>query len=352
MSPKAPVPTPPPQQAAPAGKAVAAKLARDDIKSYIDNFRKQFKEPGAIMHLGSPEVVMVPEVVSSDILSLDTALGVGGLPRGRIVELYGPEASGKTTLAIEFAIQVQKKYNGICHFIDAEHALDLSYAQQLGLDFDRTLLSQPGNGEEALEIAGAAARAGVDVIIIDSVAALTPKAEVEGDFGEAHMGLQARLMSQACRKLTAETNKQSIIIFINQLRMKLGLVFGNPETTTGGNALKFYASVRMDVRKGETIKDGDTMIGHKMKVKIVKNKVAIPFRTTEIPLIYGKGFDRAGDLLSLAVQHKIVEVTGSWYAFKGDRLGQGFDNAAEFIGARPEMLQEVRAVTLAAIQKA
>ena len=311
------------------------------VENYLAGLTKKHG-PGSAFALGS-QVVEKVEVIPSDIPALDAALGVGGLPRGRIVEIYGPESSGKTTISLQFLASAQR-HGGVAHFIDAEHALDITYAGQLGVDVPNLILSQPQNGEQALEIACDAAESKlVDFIVIDSVAALVPKAELEGDMGDPQMGLQARLMSQAMRKLTgiAATNNVTIV-FINQLRMKIGVMFGNPETTTGGNALKFYASIRLDVRRIGAIKHGDEVIGNKTKIKVVKNKVAPPFREVELDLLYGHGFDSIGSVLDMAVEQNIIEKSGAWYAFNGERVGQGRENAREFLKEHPEVLAAVR----------
>ena len=314
-------------------KALAAALAQ---------IEKQFGK-GSIMRMDS-EVVPDIAVVSTGSLGLDIALGVGGLPRGRVVEIYGPESSGKTTLTLQVIAEMQKM-GGTAAFIDAENALDAQYAGKLGVKVDDLLISQPDNGEQALEIADMLVRSGsIDVIVIDSVAALTPKAEIEGEMGEPQMGLQARLMSQALRKLTANIKRtNTLVIFINQIRMKIGVMFGNPETTTGGNALKFYASCRLDIRRIGAIKKGDEVIGSETRVKVVKNKVAPPFRQAEFDILYGEGISREGEILELGVLHKIVEKTGAWYGYNGDRLGQGKDNAREYLKEKPEIAKEIEA---------
>src|SRR5438876_9857282 len=307
-------------------KAIDAALAQID---------KQFGK-GSIMRLGSREKVDVP-AIPTGALSLDAALGVGGMPRGRVVEIYGPESSGKTTLALHVIAEAQRR-GGMAAFIDAEHALDAAYASKLGVDTDNLLVSQPDSGEQALEIAEVLIRSGaVDVLVVDSVAALVPRAELEGEMGDAQMGLQARLMSQALRKLTSIVAKsKTCLVFINQLREKIGVMFGNPETTTGGRALKFYASVRVDVRRIASIKDGDEVVGSRTKVKIVKNKVAPPFREAEFDIMYGEGISREGDLLDLAVDKNIVEKSGAWFSFQGERLGQGRENARQFLKENPD----------------
>jgi recombination protein RecA len=299
------------------------------------------------MKLGADAMLGEIPVVSTGSLSLDLALGVGGLPKGRVVEIFGPEASGKTTLALHAIAEIQKE-GGIAAFIDAEHALDVHYAKKLGVKTDDLLLSQPDTGEQALEIAEILIRSNaVDVIVIDSVAALVPKAEIEGDMGDAHMGLQARLMSQALRKLTAVISKSnSILIFINQIRMKIGIMFGNPETTTGGNALKFYASVRLDIRRMAAIKQGQDVIGSRTKVRIVKNKVAPPFKEVEFDLIHGEGISREGDVLDLAAEKNIVEKSGTWYSYQGQRIGQGRENSKQFLKENPKILEQMEAEIL------
>jgi len=313
-------------------KALAAALSQ---------IEKQFGK-GSIMRMGDADVDRAIEVVSTGSLGLDMALGVGGLPRGRVVEIYGPESSGKTTLALQVIANVQK-LGGTAAFIDAEHALDPQYAQRLGVDTSELLLSQPDNGEQALEIADMLVRsASVDCVVIDSVAALTPKAEIEGEMGEPQMGLQARLMSQALRKLTANIKRSNtLVIFINQIRMKIGVMFGNPETTTGGNALKFYASVRIDIRRIGSIKKGEEVIGNETRVKVVKNKVAPPFKTADFDILYNEGISREGEIIEMGVNHRIVEKSGAWYAYKGEKIGQGKDNTREFLKENPAMAQEI-----------
>jgi len=316
------------------GKALAAALSQ---------IEKQFGK-GSIMRLGDSEVVRDIDVVSTGSLGLDIALGVGGLPRGRVVEIYGPESSGKTTLTLQVIAEMQK-LNGTAAFIDAEHALDPQYAQKLGVNVGDLLISQPDTGEQALEITDMLVRSGsIDIIVIDSVAALTPRAEIEGEMGDSHMGLQARLMSQALRKLTANIKRSNtLVIFINQIRMKIGVMFGNPETTTGGNALKFYASVRLDIRRTGSIKKGDEVIGSETRVKVVKNKVAPPFKQAEFDILYGEGISRHGEVIELGVLHKIVDKAGAWYSYQGDRIGQGKDNAREYLKEHPEISQEIEA---------
>ncbi len=301
------------------------------LSSAISVIEKQYGK-GAIMRLGKEEVLQEIEAIPTGSLGLDLALGIGGLPKGRIIEIYGPESSGKTTLALTAVAQTQKK-GGITAFIDAEHALDVQYAKKLGVKAEDLLISQPDNGEQALEIADMLVKSGaVDLIVIDSVAALVPKSEIEGEMGDAQMGAQARLMSQALRKLTGATARaKTMIIFINQIRMKIGVMFGNPETTTGGNALKFYASVRLDIRRIAPLKNGDQIVGNRTRVKVVKNKVAPPFKEVEFDIIYGEGISREGELLDLAETHQVVEKTGTWYAYKGERIGQGRDNARLFL---------------------
>ncbi len=300
------------------------------IKTAMNQIDRQFGK-GSIMKLGGREVVSVP-VIRTGSLALDKALGVGGYPRGRVIEIYGPESSGKTTLALHAVAQAQK-HGGIAAFIDAEHALDVAYAKRLGVDCDELLVSQPDTGEQALEIADMLVRSGgIDIMVVDSVAALVPRAEIEGDMGDSHMGLQARLMSQALRKLAGTIGKtNTTIIFINQIRMKIGVVYGNPETTTGGNALKFYASMRLEIRRAAPIKDGQEIIGNRTKVKVVKNKLAPPFKSVEFDLMYGEGISRAGDLLDIGVDLDVVDKSGSWYSFEGERIGQGRENVKIFL---------------------
>ncbi len=296
---------------------------------------------GAIMKLGEKALEAVP-VVSTGSIALDLALGVGGLPRGRVIEIFGPEASGKTTLALQVVSEIQKT-GGIAAFIDAEHALDVSYARRIGVNTDDLLISQPDTGEQALEIGEILVRSGgVDVVVVDSVAALVPRAEIEGEMGDSHMGLQARLMSQALRKLTGITSKSmTTVIFINQIRQKIGIMFGNPETTTGGNALKFYSSVRLDIRRTAAIKDGQEVIGNRTRVKIVKNKLAPPFREVEFDIIFGEGISREGDVIDLAVEMGIVEKAGTWYSYADSRIGQGRENAKEYMKTHPEIMKEI-----------
>ncbi|MEQ1836538.1 MAG: recombinase RecA [Candidatus Nitrotoga sp.] len=313
-------------------KALAAALSQ---------IEKQFGK-GSIMRLGEHDIARDIQVVSTGSLGLDIALGVGGLPRGRVIEIYGPESSGKTTLTLQVIAEMQK-LGGTAAFIDAEHALDPQYAQKLGVNVSELLISQPDNGEQALEIADMLVRsAAVDVVVVDSVAALTPKAEIEGEMGEPQMGLQARLMSQALRKLTANIKRSNTtVIFINQIRMKIGVMFGSPETTTGGNALKFYASVRLDIRRVGAIKKGDEVIGSETRVKVVKNKVAPPFKQAEFDILYGEGISREGEVVELGVLHKLVEKAGAWYSYKGEKIGQGKDNAREYLKEHPEMAIEI-----------
>lgn len=309
----------------------------------LGQIERQFGK-GSIMRLGDNETIAV-DVIPTGSLSLDIALGIGGLPRGRIVEIYGPESSGKTTLTLQVIAQAQK-LGGTAAFIDAEHALDPSYAQKLGVVVDDLLVSQPDTGEQALEIADMLVRSGsVDIVVIDSVAALTPKAEIEGDMGDSHMGLQARLMSQALRKLTGNIKRSNtLVIFINQIRMKIGVMFGNPETTTGGNALKFYASVRLDIRRTGAIKKGDEVVGSETKVKVVKNKVAPPFKEAFFDILYGEGISQEGEMIELASSIDLIEKSGAWYSYKGERLGQGKDNVRQFLKENPKMFEEIRAV--------
>ena len=318
----------------------AAKDKAGSVDNAISQIQRQFGK-GSIMRLGTQAAEKVP-VISSGALSLDIALGVGGFPKGRMAEIYGPESSGKTTLALHVVAEAQKS-GGTAAFIDAEHALDTSYAKRLGVDVDNLLVSQPDFGEQALEIAEILIRSGgVDVIVIDSVAALTPKAEIDGNVGDSHMGLQARLMSQAMRKFTGVLNRSNtVLIFINQIRMKIGVMFGNPETTTGGNALKFYSTLRLDIRRIGALKDGQEIIGNRTKVKVVKNKVAPPFKLAEFDIIYGEGISKEGDLLDLAVEQDIVDKSGSWYSYLDERIGQGRENAKRFIKDHPEMCDEI-----------
>src|SRR5690242_3266146 len=311
------------------------------VELAVGQIEKQFGK-GSIMRLGQKGAIQPVEAIPTGAISIDHALGVGGVPRGRVVEIFGPESSGKTTLALQVIAEAQK-IGGTSAFVDAEHALDAAYAQKLGVDLDNLLVSQPDNGEQALEIVEVLVRSnGVDVVVVDSVAALVPKAEIEGEMGEAQMGLQARLMSQALRKLTgAVARSRTSLIFINQLREKIGVMFGNPETTTGGRALKFYASVRMDIRRIASIKDGDVVVGGRTRVKVVKNKVAPPFREAEFDVMYGEGISRTGDLLDLAVDKRIVEKSGAWFAYGGERLGQGRENAKQFLRENPDVFKTI-----------
>jgi recombination protein RecA len=309
----------------------------------VSQIERQFGK-GAIMKLGEGGVVKDVPVISTGSLGLDIALGIGGVPRGRVIEIYGPESSGKTTLALQIVAEAQKK-GGMAAFVDAEHALDLGYAKKLGVKTDDLLVSQPDHGEQALEIAETLVRSGaIDVLVVDSVAALVPKAEIEGEMGDAHMGLQARLMSQALRKLTGTISRsQTVVIFINQIRMKIGVMFGNPETTTGGNALKFYASVRMDIRRIGALKEGDTIIGGRTRVKVVKNKMAPPFKEAEFDILYGTGISREGEIVDLGSEMNIVEKSGAWYSFGGDRIGQGREAAKQFLKDHPETADQIMA---------
>ncbi len=326
-----------PNKTNPALNAEKAKA----LQAALAQIEKQFGK-GTIMKLGDGEVIEDIQVVSTGSLGLDIALGVGGLPRGRVVEIYGPESSGKTTLTLQVIAEMQK-IGGTCAFVDAEHALDIQYAQKLGVNLQELLISQPDSGEQALEIVDSLTRSGaVDLIVIDSVAALTPKAELEGEMGDSLPGLQARLMSQALRKLTATIKKANcMVIFINQIRMKIGVMFGSPETTTGGNALKFYASVRLDIRRIGSIKKGEEVIGNETRVKVVKNKVASPFKMAEFDILYGEGISRLGEVLDLGVAGHIVEKAGAWYAFNGEKIGQGRDNSREFLKENPELAIEI-----------
>ncbi len=299
---------------------------------------------GSIMRLGQGDKAVEVEAISTGSLGLDIALGIGGLPKGRIIEVYGPESSGKTTLALHVVAEAQKR-GGICSFIDAEHALDPSYARKLGVDVDELLISQPDTGEQALEIADTLVRSGaVSVLVVDSVAALTPKAELEGEMGDSHVGLQARLMSQALRKLTGSISRSNcMVIFINQIRMKIGVMFGSPETTTGGNALKFYASVRLDIRRIGAIKDKEEVVGNQTRVKVVKNKVAPPFKVVEFDIMYGEGISKPGELIDLGVKANVVEKSGSWFSYRSQRIGQGRENAKQFMRDNPEVATEIEA---------
>ena len=320
------------EKSAEKSKALAAALAQID---------KQFGK-GSVMRMDAGAVAEEVPSISTGSLSLDIALGVGGLPRGRVIEIYGPESSGKTTLTLQVIAEMQKM-GGTCAFIDAEHALDVSYAQKLGINLHDLLISQPDTGEQALEITDALVRSGgVDLIVIDSVAALTPRAEIDGDMGDSLPGLQARLMSQALRKLTAGINRtNTTVIFINQIRMKIGVMFGNPETTTGGNALKFYSSVRLDIRRTGSIKSGDEVIGNETRVKVVKNKVAPPFKEARFDILYGEGTSREGEIIELGVDAKVVDKAGSWYSYEGDRIGQGKDNVRNYLKEHPDLAREI-----------
>jgi recombination protein RecA len=313
-------------------KALAAALGQID---------KQFGK-GSVMRLGDSEATKSFESISTGSIGLDVALGIGGLPKGRVVEIYGPESSGKTTLTLQVIAEAQK-VGGTAAFVDAEHALDPKYAEKLGVDVDELLVSQPDTGEQALEITDMLVRSSaVDIIVVDSVAALTPKAEIEGDMGDSHMGLQARLMSQALRKLTGNIKRSNtMVVFINQIRMKIGVMFGSPETTTGGNALKFYSSVRLDIRRIGAIKKGDEIIGNQTRVKVVKNKVSPPFRMAEFEILYGEGISREGEIIDYGVEHELVEKSGSWYSYKNDRIGQGKENVRDFLRTNPEVASEI-----------
>ena len=311
------------------------------LENALSQIEKQFGK-GSILRLGSKDAIVPVSVISTGSISLDAALGVGGLPRGRVIEIFGPESSGKTTIALQVIAEAQKK-GGIAAFIDVEHALDPAYARKLGVDIDNLLVSQPDYGEQALEITNTLTSSGqIDVLVVDSVAALVPKAELEGEMGDSHMGLQARLMSQALRKLTGVVSRsRTCLIFINQIREKIGVMFGNPETTTGGRALKFYASVRLDIRRIAAIKDGDAVVGNRTKVKVVKNKVASPFREAEFDIIYGEGVSKEGDLIDLGVAQNLVEKSGSWFSYKGERIGQGRENARQFLKDNPDIRQNL-----------
>lgn len=322
-------------------------MAKEDklkaLDAAISSIERNFGK-GAVMKLGDPSAAMNVETIPTGSLSLDIALGMGGVPKGRIVEIYGPESSGKTTVALHMVAEVQKR-GGIAGFIDAEHALDPAYAKNIGVNIDELYISQPDNGEQALEITETLVRSGaVDIIIVDSVAALVPKAEIDGDMGDSHVGLQARLMSQALRKLTAVISKTNcVVIFINQLREKVGVMFGNPETTTGGRALKFYSSVRMDVRRIETLKANGEMVGNRTRVKVVKNKIAPPFKEAEFDIMFGKGISREGDILDLAASNNIVVKSGAWFSYNGDKIGQGRENAKQYLIDHPDIMNEIEA---------
>jgi recombination protein RecA len=329
-------------------KALSSEKAKA-LQAALAQIEKQFGK-GSIMRLGEGEAIEDIQVVSTGSLGLDIALGVGGLPRGRVIEIYGPESSGKTTLTLQVIAEMQK-LAGTCAFIDAEHALDVQYAQKLGVNLQELLISQPDTGEQALEIVDALVRSGsVDLVVIDSVAALTPKAELEGEMGDSLPGLQARLMSQALRKLTATIKKTNcMVIFINQIRMKIGVMFGNPETTTGGNALKFYASVRLDIRRTGSIKRGEEVVGSETKVKVVKNKVSPPFKTAEFDILYGEGISREGEIVDMGVVARVVDKSGAWYAYNGEKIGQGKDNSREFLRENPELAREIENKIRAAV---
>jgi recombination protein RecA len=319
------------------------------LQAALSQIEKQFGK-GTIMRLGAGEVLEDIQTVSTGSLGLDVALGVGGLPRGRVIEIYGPESSGKTTLTLQVVAEMQK-LGGVCAFVDAEHALDVQYAQALGVRLEDMLISQPDTGEQALEVVDSLVRsAAIDLIVIDSVAALTPKAELEGDMGDSLPGLQARLMSQALRKLTASIKKANCtVIFINQIRMKIGVMFGSPETTTGGNALKFYSSVRLDIRRIGQIKKGEELTGNETRVKVVKNKVAPPFKTAEFDIMYGKGISLEGEIIDLGVVHNIIDKSGAWYAYQGEKIGQGRDNARDFLKENPSLAREIENKVRAAL---
>ncbi|NCN43708.1 MAG: recombinase RecA [Piscirickettsiaceae bacterium CG_4_9_14_3_um_filter_43_564] len=316
---------------------------RKALDAALGQIEKQFGK-GSIMRMGDKGVIPDIASVSTGSLGLDIALGIGGLPRGRVVEIYGPESSGKTTLTLHVIAEMQK-LGGTAAFVDAEHALDPQYAQKLGVDVDNLLVSQPDTGEQALEITDSLVRSGaVDIVVVDSVAALTPKAEIEGDMGDSHMGLQARLMSQALRKLTGNIKRtNTLVIFINQIRMKIGVMFGNPETTTGGNALKFYASVRLDIRRIGSIKKGDEILGNETRVKVVKNKVAPPFKQVEFDILYGEGISRQGEVIDLGVKEKLIDKAGAWYSYQGQKIGQGKDNVRQFLKDNPDIYETLQA---------
>ena len=333
-------------------KVKAADKLRDDKERALDAAISQIEKAfgkGAVMKLGESTASMNVETVPTGSLSLDLALGLGGIPKGRIIEIYGPESSGKTTVALHMVAEVQKR-GGIAGFVDAEHALDPVYAKNIGVDIENLYISQPDSGEQALEITETMVRSGaVDIIVVDSVAALTPQAEIDGEMGDSHVGLQARLMSQALRKLTATVSKtKCIVIFINQLREKIGVMFGNPETTTGGRALKFYASIRMDVRRIETLKAAGDMVGNRTRIKIVKNKVAPPFKEAQFDIMFGKGISRSGDILDLAVEKNVVEKSGAWFAYMGEKIGQGRENAKLFLESNPDVMSEIEGKVRAA----
>ena len=324
---------------------VISEAARGDkekaLEAAISHLEKEFGK-GTVMKLGESGANMNIETIPTGSLSLDIALGLGGIPKGRIIEIYGPESSGKTTVALHMVSEVQKR-GGIAGFVDAEHALDPVYAKNIGVDIDNLYISQPDSGEQALEIAETMVRSGaVDIIVVDSVAALTPQAEIDGDMGDSHVGLQARLMSQALRKLTSAVSRtKCIVIFINQLREKIGVMFGNPETTTGGRALKFYSSIRLDVRRIETLKAGGEVIGNRTRIKVVKNKVAPPFKEAQFDIMFGRGISREGDILDLAVEKNVIEKSGAWFAYEGEKIGQGRENAKGYLAAHPEVMEEV-----------
>ena len=328
-------------------QAVLRVVAKEDsekkraLEAALSQIDRAFGK-GSVMRLGQREKAVDTDAVSTGSLGLDIALGIGGLPRGRVIEIYGPESSGKTTLALHAVAEIQKK-GGVAAYVDAEHALDPSYAKKLGVDIDEMLISQPDTGEQALEITDTLVRSGaIDVLVVDSVAALTPRAELEGEMGDMQPGMQARLMSKALRKLTGNIKRSNtIVIFINQIRMKIGVMFGNPETTTGGNALKFYASVRLDIRRIGSIKKGEEVIGNETKVKVVKNKVSPPFKTAEFDILYGEGISREGEIIDMGVEARILEKSGSWYAYNGEKIGQGKDNAREFLRENPDMAIEI-----------